>query len=526
MRMLAGIFAEMFPVRPYPLDMTVWLPALSAAAVEPLFSLVGVSAPPITAMITQEDGVPVRFSGQLRVRPTLALLLAPLRVLWLAIRYDPIRYHADRRRIDARRRARALAAREVEALSWRDLLALVRETLALPLPLAGEPRRRYYPRALLAAGLLRIVLGILGRGRSFGTLLSTGIESETVKSNREIAALAERVRSSPSLAALFAEHEAAELQPLLVETEDGRAFQAEFDGFTERYGHRETVLSTALEPTWQDAPAVVLGMVKGMAMVAAPAHEQRPAWEAARNGALAHPLLRPAFARSAFNALVATARCLWVIREDSHFDATLILPGLRRILLELGRRLVDVGVLEAPEDIFHLRFEELVRAGRSWPPAAGLMDELRTAARRRKARRAELENVPFVDPRLFRQAGSKPGEEGEIVLRGAPGSPGVAEGPVRIITGASEFGMLRAGEVLVAPYTNPAWTPLFQRAAAVVVDAGGTGSHAAIVAREYGIPAVMGTADGTRQLANGEQVRVDGTRGLVFRSRGADEAQA
>jgi pyruvate,water dikinase len=92
----------------------------------------------------------------------------------------------------------------------------------------------------------------------------------------------------------------------------------------------------------------------------------------------------------------------------------------------------------------------------------------------------------------------------------------VAEGSVRVVHDASEFGKLRAGEVLVAPYTNPAWTPLFERAAAVVVDSGGPASHAAIVAREYGIPAVMATVEGTQRLVDGQRVRVDGAAGLVL----------
>jgi pyruvate,water dikinase len=98
-----------------------------------------------------------------------------------------------------------------------------------------------------------------------------------------------------------------------------------------------------------------------------------------------------------------------------------------------------------------------------------------------------------------------------------PGSPGVAEGPVCIVQDASEFDKLIVGNVLVAPYTNPSWTPLFQRAAAVVVDSGSVASHAAIVAREYGIPAVMATRTGTRILRNGEKIRVDGSRGTVVR---------
>jgi pyruvate,water dikinase len=84
-----------------------------------------------------------------------------------------------------------------------------------------------------------------------------------------------------------------------------------------------------------------------------------------------------------------------------------------------------------------------------------------------------------------------------------------------VIREPAEFGRLRTGDVLVCPYTNPAWTPLFQRAAAVVVDSGGAGSHAAIVAREYGIPAVMGCATGTSVLTDGQVVTVDGDTGLV-----------
>ena len=94
----------------------------------------------------------------------------------------------------------------------------------------------------------------------------------------------------------------------------------------------------------------------------------------------------------------------------------------------------------------------------------------------------------------------------------------MARGPARIVRDIAEFGKLRAGDVLVAPVTNPAWTPLFQRAAAVVVDAGGAASHAAIVAREYGVPAVMGTLSGTQELKDGQWIEVDGTHGLVLKA--------
>lgn len=121
----------------------------------------------------------------------------------------------------------------------------------------------------------------------------------------------------------------------------------------------------------------------------------------------------------------------------------------------------------------------------------------------------------MVDPRLL--AVDKPISANEdVILRGSPGSPGVVSGPACIVRDFSEFGKLQAGDVLVAPVTNPAWTPLFQRAVAVVVDTGGSASHAAIVAREYGVPAVMGTMNGTGSLHDGQWIQVDGSRGLVL----------
>jgi rifampicin phosphotransferase len=106
---------------------------------------------------------------------------------------------------------------------------------------------------------------------------------------------------------------------------------------------------------------------------------------------------------------------------------------------------------------------------------------------------------------------------GTDLVQGTAGSPGLATGPVRIVHGAGDFGKLRPGDVLVCPFTDPAWTPLFSLAAAVVADTGGPLSHAAIVAREYGIPAVLGTENATTLLKDGDFVTVDGNEGVVRR---------
>jgi pyruvate,water dikinase len=240
--------------------------------------------------------------------------------------------------------------------------------------------------------------------------------------------------------------------------------------------------------------------------------EGAPAWIAARDTVLAHPVLEMPPLREAFLKLLRVARRFMPLREDTHFVMTAPLPVLRRTLLELGRRLVTVGALDAAEDVFHLRFDELERAGQTWPPRPELVSDLRAAGARRAALRASLADTPLLGDG-FLPAFAPPKD---ALVAGSPGSPGVAEGPVRVVRDAAAFGTLQPGEVLVAPYTNPSWTPLFRRAAAVVVDVGSAVSHAAIVAREYGIPAVMGTGNATQTLRDGQRVRVDGSQGLVL----------
>ena len=116
-------------------------------------------------------------------------------------------------------------------------------------------------------------------------------------------------------------------------------------------------------------------------------------------------------------------------------------------------------------------------------------------------------------PGLGSPSPTMPRDENELV--GAPGSPGRYSGTTRVVRDDSEFNRLRAGEVLVCPIASPAWSVLFAQAGAVVTDAGSASSHAGIIAREYGIPAVLGTGDATRRLRDGQRVTIDGAAGLV-----------
>ncbi len=506
-RVVASNFAEMLRIRPYPLDIDTWLPALGSA-VEPVFGLLGLSWS-FRQMIESEDGIAVRFQPRLP-RPTWRTLLAPVRVAAHIWRYNPLDWQADPLLQGIEAHARDQASQDPAALSWTQLLAAVREAGEVPFLAGGEVRRRYFPGAAFAALRLRVLLGLLGHSAKLGTLLS-GAPNKTSEANHALEGLAERVRADPDLASAFAGHEPRDLWLLLDGQPAGRAFLAELRAFLARYGHREMMISTSLQPTWRDAPETVLGIIKGFVAHPPRRRQGKPEWELAKDEVLQHRLLHNTRLRSAFLNVLAKARTLFQIREDTHFFATMPLPLLRRTLLEAGRRLVAAGALDAPEDVFHLKLAEVEQAAGSRPLPTALASDLHAAASRRKSRRARLAGTPLVDPRLFPHSAP----QGDELLRGMPGSPGLAEGPARIVRDTSDFDKLVAGEVLVAPYTNPSWTPLFRRAVAVVVDSGSLASHAAIVAREYGIPAVMGVVTGTQTLRDGQRVRVDGSQGTV-----------
>jgi rifampicin phosphotransferase len=498
--------AEYFQIRPYPLDMTTWTGAMME--VLPRMLPVPRSMFRFDQFLLDDDGVVTGLAGWPALALTPGLLFVPFRFLFLAARYDPALWRDDPLLVSYREQLEELAAREPRSLTWPELLGTVREVLAPP-AIVIELRRRYLPRPLLAAGALRLVLGLLGVADRFGVLLS-GADNVTLETNRKLEDLAATIRATPMLTAAFACHDPGSLPVAMRETAEGRAFLAALDAFLAAYGHRETGSPLLVsQPTWAESPEVVLAVLQGLARAELPLREGRLAWQAARDELIALPALRWAPVRALVLVLLGEARRFLPLREDTHFLLTMPLPVLRGLLLELGRRLAEVGVLGEAEDVFHLRLDELERVSERWPPPVDVADRLRSTLARRAARRAALANVP-----LFDAATAPP--PGDALAAGSPGSPGTAVGRVRVVLDASAFGTLQPGEVLVAPYTNPSWTPLFTRAAAVVVDTGSAVSHAAIVAREYGIPAVMATGDGTRQLRDGQRVRVDGSRGLVF----------
>jgi pyruvate,water dikinase len=217
-----------------------------------------------------------------------------------------------------------------------------------------------------------------------------------------------------------------------------------------------------------------------------------------------------------FQALLEVAQRYAVIREQQARQLTLGWPLLRRCALRLGQTLQTDGVIDRAEDVFFLTRAELdTRA-----PLQDVVGRRRAAWQRQRRLLAPL--AIGRPPRLLAKellATVEAVRTGEAVAEGAiigqPASPGRATGPVRIVHGPGDFDHFQPGEVLVARATAPAWTPLFARAVAVVTDGGTLAAHASLVAREYGIPAVVATGEATTSLADGQVVTVDGGAGTV-----------
>lgn len=216
--------------------------------------------------------------------------------------------------------------------------------------------------------------------------------------------------------------------------------------------------------------------------------------------------------------MLADAQRAVPIREEQTRELTLPWPVMRRGVLRLGQALADRGTLDAPEDIFFLTRAEAMAALQGEPLAVDV-----AARQATREAQATLVPPPIVGhlPRYMqaawdswpRQVGAERSET--ALVSGSPASPGRATGAVRVIHGPDEFDQLQPGEVLVAPLTAPAWTPLFTKAVAVVTDVGSVAAHASIIAREYGIPAVVGCFDATARLKTGMRVTVDGSAGTV-----------
>ncbi len=511
-RVLSSMFVEMMPKRPLPLEATLFGPELMVKNfVVPFLKLIGLRIQPASKFLIEKDGIFVCYNGKMRPHLTMSVVFAPFRILSSAIKHNPFNWKEDLRITETLKEIKGMEKEDYIKYTPNKLANTAKKALK-KLPTILEVRIMYFPRVVIAMAFLYTMLWIVGRKDLFGILLFSGITTKVTKTNDSIADLVKEIRRNNTLVNIFLKNEPNDIYQQLKKVEIGQNFLQKFQIFLDTYGYREsggTLLTS--QPTWKESPEVVLEIIK--ALVNSSHHvETKDDWEEIRNTLIKKTVLHFSTIRSLFIKSLNTARLFQEIRENTRFYLMMVIPTLRKIVLELGKRLTEAKILNNPQDVFYFKFDELISVAKSLPLQGNRTNELVTLISKRKLDYNNLKNIPIVDPRLYR---IEKNEDGALLV-GVSGSPGVVEGIARVIHDSSEFKKLQSGDILIALYTNPSWTPLFKKATAVVVDTGGMMSHAAIVAREYGIPAVMGTVDGTIKIKDGDNIRVDGSNGKVY----------
>lgn len=497
------VAAEHAPVPPYPMDASLFLRPAIRAALETLRSA-GFATPEVDDVVTGvEEGAIVIAPPRIRPTPRTVIGVPAMlpRAARLVLRAKPAAWlaqcHATLVPL-----AGHIDGEELAALSDQELIdnmeALRAATGRLfPARFACFPRGRLADKALQRC--LRLVVGSQQAGRLHADLLSS-VPCITWEANQELRRLAATIHASAALRAIYSETPAAQIPDRLGGSAQGRVLLGQVDDYLSRYGYWKTSTPSVGLSALRDIPHAVHGQLAGLSGLDGARHDPSARLEQARSELIGRGLRKRIFGSLA-GRLAVPARDFVGFREDSHYHLYAVFAVARRYVLELGGRLVERGVLGAPDDIMYLELTEAI----ALPGDAAR----RIVARRRAARTAGMDEYVDITSELAQRSNS------DGVVHGTPASPGTAVGQVRVIREESEFAKLRPGDILVCPYTNPAWTPLFGSASAVVADAGGTTSHSAIVAREYGIPAVMGTGNATAVLADGQWVIVQGEAGTV-----------
>lgn len=331
--------------------------------------------------------------------------------------------------------------------------------------------------------------------------------------------LAQKANAIPELRKRLLEKETwADIATALADNPDAAPFLEAWDDFMHNHGHHCRGEIELANPRWSERPDYILGLIRGHLLSIEQtnpieshikAANQRRQLERDCRGRLKNPVKR-----FIFNRLLIRAQKGSVWRENIKSELIKPLFVMRKMLLELGKRLCSNSTLDNADDIFFLRIEELESV------AKGVADfdvKQRIAARREEHDKWTAMTPPNTIVGTFVPDDYVPDliQTDAQLLKGFGVSPGTATGKARVILRTDTEQQLLPGEVLVAPFTDPGWTPYFVPAAAVVTERGGILSHGAIVARELGIPGVTNVGPATKIIKTGQLLQVDGNAGTV-----------
>ncbi len=430
----------------------------------------------------------------------------------------------------------AWAARDLSATPATQLLNGAREIVQLAADHYLTIQSGILPTAYMSEALFTNVYNRLIKRKSDPPALTfmLGFDSAPIQAEKSLYDLATWARTQPALADYLTRATSAEIAAAyqsqsapVADAESWREFCRRLAEHLNRFGHAVYDLDFA-KSLPADDPAPLLETIKYfLAGQARNPYERQSAAATARQQATQTLLARlKGIRRRIFTRLVQTAQRYAPLREDALADVGLGWPLLRRLLREIGRRLVTAGVIAEREDVFWLKVDEVEAAARALDAGQPAQDQRRVVAERRAMWEREQTVTPpvtlpikggarFLGIDWSNWMPARTDQAAGDTIKGIGASPGRVAGVGRVIHGPGEFSRMRQGDILVAKITTPAWTPLFALAAGVVTDVGGPLSHSSIVAREYHIPAVLGTGVATERIRSGQRITVDGDGGVV-----------
>jgi phosphohistidine swiveling domain-containing protein len=362
--------------------------------------------------------------------------------------------------------------------------------------------------------------------------LLLGADSTPIQAEKALYDLALWCRKRDGLAAYLQETPSGKLAGQLdgdappgIDASDWHEWRQRFGDYLAEFGHSIYDLDFA-KPLPVDEPLPLLEALKMFVRGQGTDPHKRQQDSVERREEAIRSILNRArgLRRRLFRWSLRWAQTFARVREDSIFDIGLGYPVLRRMLRELGRRLAQAGAIAEAGDIYFLELNEVNRGARALDGGERPEIVIDRVRERRSMWRAEGRLMPPQQlPVKGRVMGIKTDafmpvsadDQAHDLLKGVAASPGQVTASARILLGPEDFHQMQPGDILVAEITTPAWTPLFAMAAGVVTDIGGPLSHGSIVAREYGIPAVLGTGIATRRIQSGQMITVDGSAGVV-----------
>lgn len=345
----------------------------------------------------------------------------------------------------------------------------------------------------------------------------------------------EYVCSVPALKALFAANDAAGITAKAASIEGGEKLLQMVDAYREEYGFKAMYTHEFIYKTWYEDPTPVYEAVRGYVASDYDFNAEYKTCMDEQQKAIDGLYARVTDPDKLAELKYALDLCVKMapLTPDHHFYIDQgIYSHMRVMFVQIGKAFVRAGILEDPEDIFLLKYDEIRCAGTSDYPVKELVKTRRAEmeeARKRHPREWygtatewQVYNEPYKTlwgyPQKFEAMQHEEQTQAEIsktVMKGIPGCPGVQEGYAHLVSDPSELDCVKEGEILVCKMTNPAWVVSFSKISALVTDTGGALSHPAVVAREFGVPCVVGTRRATQLIKSGDKIRVDGSHGVV-----------